>query len=168
MGDGVGSSPDACEAGVRRGGIEFEPMRTMALDVGSKGIGVAVSDELGITAQPLTTLRRTSFKADIAALASLATEHSVTTVVVGLPRHMDGSEGASAAEARRVGDALLARTALVIEYWDERLTTVAAERALIEANVSRQRRREVVDQVAASLILQGWLEARAVRDWSSE
>jgi putative holliday junction resolvase len=144
-------------------------MRVMGLDVGTKTVGVAVSDELGITAQALTTLRRSGFREDVRALEALVREHQVNRFVVGLPLHMDGREGDSAQTARRLGDALGERTGLPVEYWDERLTTSAAQRALLEADVSRRKRKEVIDQVAAALILQGWLDARAIRegnDWS--
>ena len=134
--------------------------RSFGLDVGSKTVGVAVSDALGITAQPVTTVRRSSLRADLAQLRRLAEEHEVGHAVVGLPLNMDGSEGPSAAEARKVGEAVASALKIPVEYWDERLTTVAAGRMLIEADVSRARRRQVVDQVAAALILQGWLDAR--------
>ena len=134
--------------------------RSFGLDVGSKTVGVAVSDALGITAQPVTTVRRSSLRADLAQLRRLAEEHEVGPAVVGLPLTMDGSEGPSAAEARKVGEAVASALKIPVEYWDERLTTVAAGRMLIEADVSRARRRQVVDQVAAALILQGWLDAR--------
>ncbi|HVE82362.1 MAG TPA: Holliday junction resolvase RuvX [Myxococcales bacterium] len=136
-------------------------MRAMGLDVGTKTVGVAVSDELGMTAQALTTLRRTNGRADLEALAGLAAERGATHLVVGLPRNMDGSEGPSAALARSLGDRLAERTGLPVTYWDERLTTREAQRALLEADVSRARRRKVIDQVAAALILQGWLDAQA-------
>jgi putative holliday junction resolvase len=132
----------------------------MGLDVGTKTVGVAISDALGFTAQGLTVVRRKSLKADLAALGRIITEHEVTQVVVGLPLNMDGSEGPRAQASRAFGERLAEATGLPIEYWDERLTTVAAERALLEADVSRARRKEVIDQVAASLILQGWLDAR--------
>ena len=96
---------------------------------------------------------------EIARLEALAEHHSVEHVVVGLPLNMDGTEGPSAAEARRFGDAVTRQLGLPVEYWDERLTTVAANRVLLEADVSRARRKAVVDQVAAALILQGWLDA---------
>ena len=134
--------------------------RSFGLDVGTKTVGVAVSDGLGLTAQPVTTLRRSSLRADLTELRRLAEHHAVEHVVVGLPLNMDGTEGASAAEARKFGDAVVRQLGLPVEYWDERLTTVAASRALVEAHVSRARRRQVVDQVAAALILQGWLDAR--------
>ena len=134
-------------------------MRALALDVGSKTIGLAGSDELGMTAQPVTTVRRTNLKADLHAVRQIIDERGITHLIVGLPLNMDGSEGPSAAEARKIGEALATDTVAVI-YWDERLTTVAAQRALLESNVSRKKRKEVVDQVAAALILQGWLDSR--------
>ncbi|MFZ5469935.1 MAG: Holliday junction resolvase RuvX [Myxococcota bacterium] len=135
-------------------------MRAMGLDVGSKTIGVAVSDPLGITAQAVTTLRRKNLAADLKALRELAAEREVAQLVVGLPLNMDGSEGDRAVESRKLGEALAASSGLPVNYWDERLTTVAAERVLLEADVSRKKRRQVIDQLAASLILQGWLDAR--------
>jgi putative Holliday junction resolvase len=135
-------------------------MRTFGLDVGTRTVGVAVSDALGMTAQPLTTLRRTGLRADLAQLRRLAEAHEVSQAVVGLPLNMDGSEGPSAVAARAFGEALARALDIPVEYQDERLSTVAAQRALLEADVSRARRREVVDQVAAALILQTWLDTR--------
>jgi putative Holliday junction resolvase len=136
----------------------------MGLDVGSKTIGVAVSDELGFSAHPITTLRRTNMRADLHELARLITEQDVVRVVVGLPLNMNGSEGPRAGESRKLGDALGEQSALPIVYWDERLTSVAAEKSLIEADVSRKKRKEVIDQVAACLILQGWLDSQPKSD----
>jgi putative Holliday junction resolvase len=133
----------------------------MGLDVGTKTVGIAVSDELGLTGQAVTTLRRTNVRADLDALAALVEEHEVGQLVVGLPMNMDGTEGPSAQLARALGDKLAERTSLPVAYWDERLTTREAQRTLLEADVSRARRRKVIDQVAATLILQGWLDARA-------
>jgi putative Holliday junction resolvase len=132
----------------------------MGLDVGTKTVGVALSDPLGITAQPLLTLRRKGPKQDLQALAKLAQEHTVTLWVVGLPLNMDGTEGTRAAATRELGEALRSETGLPVEYWDERLSTVAAERVLIEADLSRAHRKRVIDQVAAGYILQGWLDAQ--------
>jgi putative Holliday junction resolvase len=134
-------------------------MRTMGLDLGTKTIGVAVSDGLGLTAQGVTTVRRTSLKADLAALANLAREHEVSRVVLGFPLNMDGSEGPRAEASRKFADTLGSALGVPVELWDERLSTVAATRTLLEADVSRARRREVIDQVAAQFILQGWLDA---------
>lgn len=136
----------------------------MGLDVGSKTVGVAISDELGWTAQGITTVRRSNLKADLAELARLCTEYTVSKLIVGLPLNMNGSEGPSAEEARKLGDRLAAETALPVIYWDERLTTTAANRMLIEADVSRKKRKAVVDQVAATFILQGWLDSQPRSD----
>lgn len=138
-------------------------MRVMGLDVGTKTVGVAISDELSLTAQGLTTVRRTNLKADLAALRAIIQEHSVTRIVVGLPLNMDGSEGPRAESSRKLGEVLGEAAGLPVEYWDERLSTVAAERVLLEADVSRQKRKQVIDQMAAGIILQGWLDAQRVR-----
>ncbi len=140
--------------------VRLQRMRAFGLDVGTKTVGVALSDPLGITAQTLTTLRRTGLRSDLAALRRLAEDHQVTHAVVGLPLNMDGTEGASAARSRAFGEALAKALDIPVEYWDERLSTVAANRALRESTLSQQRRKAVVDQVAAAFILQGWLEAR--------
>ncbi len=132
----------------------------MGLDVGTKTVGVAVADELGFTAQPITVIRRSNLKADLSELIRLAQDREVDRFVIGLPLNMDGSEGPRALATRKFGDALAKASSLTIIYQDERLTTVAAERSLLEADVSRSKRREVIDQVAASLILQGWLDAQ--------
>ncbi|MBK7858287.1 MAG: Holliday junction resolvase RuvX [Archangiaceae bacterium] len=134
-------------------------MRALALDVGSKTIGLAGSDELGITAQPITTVRRTNLKADLQAVKEVISDRGITHLIVGLPLNMNGTEGPSAVEARKVGEALTT-DALTVIYWDERLTTTAAQRSLLETNTSRKKRKEVIDQVAAVLILQGWLDSR--------
>jgi putative Holliday junction resolvase len=135
-------------------------MRTMGLDVGSKTVGVAISDALGFTAQPHSTLRRKNLRADLQALAALAKTHEVQQWVVGLPLHMNASEGASAQVARKLGECLHAHTGMPVHYWDERLTSVMAERVLLQASLSRDKRKQVVNHVAAALILQSWLDAQ--------
>lgn len=135
-------------------------MRTMGLDVGTKTVGVAVSDALGLTGQAVVTVRRTNLKADLAELERLAREHEVTRVVIGLPLNMDGTEGPRAEASRAFGRRVEERLGLPVEFWDERLTTVAAHRTLLEADLSRQKRKQVVDRLAAAFILQGWLDAR--------
>jgi putative Holliday junction resolvase len=138
--------------------------RVLALDLGEVRIGLALSDSLGITAQPLGFLKRVGPKKDLAAIAELIDRHDVKTVVVGLPRLLSGEEGSKAAEAREVAERLARRLPRVaVELWDERLTTVEAERTLVAGNVRRRRRRERVDSLAAALILQGYLEARSLR-----
>lgn len=136
-------------------------MRALGLDLGTKTIGLAVSDELGLTAQGLPTLVRKSFRKDVEALQALVADRDVDRIVLGLPLNMDGSEGPRAEATRKFGEHLASVTALPVIYWDERLTTVAAQRVLLEGDVSREKRKKVIDQVAASLILQGWLDAQA-------
>jgi putative holliday junction resolvase len=131
----------------------------MALDLGDKRIGVAVSDELGLTAQGLDTLIRTSADADLGALRKIVEEHGVDRIVIGLPVNMNGTEGLRAVSARAFASRLEETLSLPCVLWDERLTTKAAERVLIEADVSRKKRKGVVDRLAAQLILQGYLEA---------
>jgi putative Holliday junction resolvase len=135
-------------------------MRVIGLDVGDKTVGIAVSDELGLTAQGLPTLRREGLAADLAYLRGVAQEQDATRLIVGLPLNMDGTEGQRVAVSRKFGDALGKLTGLPVEYWDERLTTAQAERVLIDADVSRRKRRQVIDKLAAQVILQGWLDAQ--------
>ena len=130
----------------------------MGLDLGSRTIGVAVSDTFRRVATPLETIRRTSFGADVAALLALAVPRAIGGLVLGLPRNMDGSEGPRAQSTRAFARNLSGLTDLPITFWDERLSTVAAERALLEADASRRRRAEVIDHVAAGYILQGFLD----------
>jgi len=135
-------------------------LRLLGLDVGSKTIGLALSDELHLTAQPVGVLARKGTRADVATLLSFCAEHEVSEVVAGWPLELDGRE---AHRARRVGvllDALAAGFAGPVHRWDERLTTVAAERVLLEADVSRAGRRRNVDKLAASIILQTFLDHR--------
>lgn len=135
------------------------PNRALAgLDLGTRTIGVAVSDTLRRVASPLETLRRTKFTADADALLALASRRVLGGLVLGLPRNMDGSEGPRCQSVRAFARNLAARTDLPIGFWDERLSTVAAERALLEADTSRARRAEVIDHVAAAYILQGLLD----------
>lgn len=135
-------------------------MRALGLDLGTKTIGLAVSDELGITAQGLPTLGRRGPRKDLEALAQRVAEFTIDQFVIGLPLNMDGSEGPRADFTRKFGTALEEHTKLPVIYWDERLTTVAALRSLRETDASRKKRKEVIDQVAAVLILQGWLDSQ--------
>lgn len=139
-------------------------MRVMALDVGERRIGVALSDPLGSFAQPHTTVAVEGRKTDVPKLAAIARDHQVEALVVGLPLHMHGEEGEAAKKARRIGNALGANLGLEVTYWDERLTTVQAERTLIDGGVRRRDRKGVIDQVAAVLILQAYLDSRAPDD----
>jgi putative Holliday junction resolvase len=137
----------------------LEPGRAlMGLDLGTRTIGVAVSDTARRIASPLQTIRRTRFSADAAALLAIAEGRRIGGLVLGLPRNMDGSEGPRAQSTRAFARNLSSLTPLPITFWDERLSTVAAERALLEADASRRRRAEVIDHVAAGYILQGLLD----------
>lgn len=132
--------------------------RVMALDVGTKTIGVAISDPMRILASPSHTVRRQSVRIDSEGLAELVREREVKEIVVGLPLELDGTESRSARLARQVGEALREATSLPVHYVDERFSSVDAERQLIEAGASRARRKAVIDQQAAVLILQSFLE----------
>lgn len=135
----------------------------LALDVGDRTIGVAVSDALGVAAHPVETIRRTKLAVDLERIASLVREREATEVVVGLPRMMDGSLGIQAEKVQAFADALIPEISVPVTLWDERLSTVAAERALIASGLTRKRRKGVVDQVAAVFFLQGYLDYRAGR-----
>lgn len=128
------------------------------LDLGTKTIGVAVSDSFRQVASPLKTIRREKFTLDAKELLAIASERGLVGLVLGLPRNMDGSEGPRAQSTRAFARNLERLTDLPIGFWDERLSTVAAERALLEGDTSRKRRAEVIDQVAAGYILQGMLD----------
>jgi putative holliday junction resolvase len=134
--------------------------RVLGLDVGEKRIGLAVSDPLGITAQGLEVLTRRDRQSDLDHLLKVAREYHVQQIVVGLPRHMDGRPGAAAPAIMELATALGETLGVEVIPWDERLTTAAAERVLIQADMSRRRRRQVVDQLAAVLILQNYLDFR--------
>ena len=131
------------------------------LDLGTVTIGVAISDVMHSVATPTETIKRKKFGVDAAKLLELTTHRLVTGIVLGLPRNMDGSEGPRAQATRAFARNLERLTPLPITFWDERLSTVAAERALIEADMTRKRRAEVIDHVAASYILQGMLDRMA-------
>ena len=130
----------------------------MGLDLGDKTIGVAVSDGMRGIATPLSTVKRKKFGVDAAALLDIVQERELAGIVLGLPRNMDGTEGPRCQSTRAFARNLTRLTDLPITFWDERLSTVAAERALLEADTSRKRRAEVIDHVAASYILQGALD----------
>jgi putative Holliday junction resolvase len=136
-------------------------MRIAALDVGDARIGVAVSDELGMTAQGIGVVRRVGGQRDLEALRAMLAPYAPERLVVGLPLDMRGTEGRQATRVRAFAARAGEHLGLPVEFFDERLTTWEAERTLIEADVSRRRRREVVDQVAATIILQGYLAGRS-------
>jgi putative Holliday junction resolvase len=132
--------------------------RVVGLDLGDKTLGVAVSDELGLTAQGVPTYKRTSLAADLEFLCQLIARYEAAAIVVGLPKNMDGSLGAQAQKTLAFIERLRQGCAIPVIMWDERLTTREAERVLLEANASRQRRKQVRDRLAAQLILQSYLE----------
>jgi putative holliday junction resolvase len=130
--------------------------------VGTRTLGLAVSDEGGKVALPLAVVRRAGLARDLAAVAQWIGGREVTDVVVGVPLNLDGTPGRLAGEVEAVAAALADRLGLILHWWDERMSTVAAERALLEADLSRRRRRDVVDKIAATLILQAFLDRRGV------
>ncbi|HLT57762.1 MAG: Holliday junction resolvase RuvX [Limnochordales bacterium] len=132
--------------------------RVLGLDVGQRRIGVALSDELGWTAQGLTVIQRQSLEADTARIAALVREHGCQRIVIGLPRRTDGRLGPEAEAVQAFGRRLEAVAGVPVVYWDERFSTAQAEHTLIAAGVRRSRRRQVIDQVAASVILQAYLD----------
>ncbi|MEL7255249.1 MAG: Holliday junction resolvase RuvX [Pseudomonadota bacterium] len=135
------------------------PMRPiLGLDLGEKTIGVAASDALLQGSNAVVTIKRKKFGLDAAALLEIAQGRDATGIILGLPRNMDGSEGPRCQSTRAFARNLSALTDLPIGFWDERLSTVAAERALIEADLTRKRRKEIIDSVAATYILQGALD----------
>lgn len=140
-------------------------MRIMGLDFGSKTVGVAVSDALLITAQGLEIIRRkeeNKLRRTLARIEELIVEYEVEEIVLGLPRHMNNTEGARVELTMEFKEKLERRTNLPVTLWDERLTTVAADRAMEEAGLNREERRERADRIAACLILQGYLDRRSM------
>ena len=133
-------------------------MRILAIDPGSVRLGLALSDPSGTIAQPLSVLSRRSEAEDLKALVDLVARHDVGAIVIGLPRMMDGRLEAAAQEAQAFGTRVEQATGRPVAYWDERLTTVAAERYLIEQGKRRSKRRQEVDRMAATLLLQGYLD----------
>jgi len=134
--------------------------RILGIDYGNRRIGIAVSDSAADIAFPFETIEVSGVKAAARRIDVLCEEQGVSEVVVGLPLNMDGSEGQMAAEARTFGERLNRRGSFAVHMWDERLTTAGMEKMLIEADVSRRKRRQVRDKLAAQQILQGYLDAR--------
>lgn len=134
-------------------------MRIMGLDVGDRRIGIALSDPMGWTAQGHSVLHRTNLEKDFKYLQDLCQEMEVEKLVVGFPRNMNGTIGPRALQTQEFAEQLKACVNLPVEYWDERLTTKIAERVLIEADVSRRKRRQVIDKMAAMSILQNYLDS---------
>ena len=141
-------------------------MRIMGLDFGSKTVGVAVSDPLGITAQGAEIVRRKSpnkLRQTLARIAELIREYDVEELVLGYPKNMNGTEGERCEKTREFKEMLEKRTGLPVALWDERLTTVAADRSMMEPGLERQERKEYVDEIAAIFILQGYMAAKAMK-----
>lgn len=132
--------------------------RALGLDLGSVRVGVALADPLGLTAQPFGILKRRDLDRDLAPLLAIVGTHEVGTIVVGYPLLLSGAAGASASDARRFVERLAPRAGIPVVLWDERLTTVQAERALREGGVRGPRRRQLVDAAAAAIMLQSWLD----------
>jgi putative Holliday junction resolvase len=135
--------------------------RILALDLGKKRIGLALSDPLGITAQGLPTLQRTNMRADLGALEKLISEHQVRLILMGHPLHMSGHESRQSEYTREFAGRLAERTGLEIKLWDERLTTVAAQRVLRDSGISLQKRARAVDRLAAMILLESYLDTGA-------
>lgn len=135
--------------------------RALGIDLGEARIGVAVSDDLGMLAHPLKTIVVKEVKNPASAIAALAVEEKATAIVLGLPRNMDGSYGPAAEKTRAFAERLRAQTKCQVILWDERMTTMAAQRSLHEAGRNAKQSRAVIDQVAAQVILQGWLDAQS-------
>jgi len=136
--------------------------RILALDLGKRRIGLAISDELGITAQGLETLERVRVREDIAKLAQLVREKNVSLILMGNPENMSGREGRQSDYARDFADRLHAATDVDVTFWDERLTTVEAQRVLRESGISRQKRTRAVDRLAAVILLESYLDSLRV------
>jgi putative holliday junction resolvase len=134
--------------------------RVLALDLGKRRIGLALSDELGVTAQGLETLERKNIRTDLARLAETIAEHNVSRILIGNPMHMSGQEGRQAEHAREFGARLQAATGLPVDFWDERLTTVEAQRVLRSSGISIEKRAKAVDRLAAVILLESYLDSR--------
>lgn len=133
--------------------------RILALDLGKRRIGLAISDELGLTAQGLDTLQRVRVREDIQKLAQLVRDRKVSLILMGNPMHMSGREGRQSDYARDFGERLRAATGVDVKLWDERLTTVEAQRTLRESGISLQKRTEAVDRLAAVILLESYLDS---------
>ncbi|MBI4876246.1 MAG: Holliday junction resolvase RuvX [Acidobacteria bacterium] len=142
--------------------------RILALDLGKRRIGLAISDELGITAQGLETLQRVNLRQDLGALARLAAEREVALFLLGKPLHMSGREGRQTEFVREFGERLNRHTGLPVDYWDERLTTVEAGRVLRESGISIRKRAQAVDRLSAVLILESYLDSLSNRGSAAE
>jgi putative Holliday junction resolvase len=138
-------------------------MRILGLDVGDRTIGVAVCDPLGLTAQGITTVKRKSEVLDIEEIAKICKEYNVESIVSGLPKNMNGTIGPQGEKVQNFCEKLKETLNLEVKMWDERLTTVAANRAMLEGDLSRSKRKKIVDKIAATFILQGYLDSLGTR-----
>jgi putative Holliday junction resolvase len=138
-------------------------MRILGLDIGDRTIGVAVCDPLGLTAQGITTIKRKSTVLDIEEIAEICKKYEVETIVSGLPKNMNGTIGPQGEKVQRFCDKLKETMDLEVKMWDERLTTVAANRVMLEGDLSRAKRKKIVDKIAATFILQGYLDSLGTR-----
>jgi len=138
----------------------MRPVRYLGVDPGKKRIGLAISDPGGTIATPLKILQRQSLQQVLRDVASLCRQEEVGTIVVGLPLNMDGTRGPAAQDAEQLASHLAQATGLAVQLWDERLSSVSAERSMLDADLSRSMRRRRIDKVAAQIILQGFLDAR--------
>ncbi|GAA0722106.1 Holliday junction resolvase RuvX [Clostridium malenominatum] len=134
-------------------------MRILGLDIGDRTIGVAISDPLGLTAQGITTVKRKGIERDIEEIKNICFEYGVEKIVAGLPKNMNGTLGPQSEKVKSVCEALETNLGIEIIMWDERLTTVAAHRLMLEADLSREKRKKIVDKIAATYILQGYLDS---------
>ena len=144
--------------------MDVERRRILALDVGKRRIGLAISDGLGITAQGLPTLQRTTVREDLANLAELSRERGVTLFLVGEPLHMSGDKSRQAQYIRDFAERLTERTGIPVQFWDERLTTVQAQRVLRESGISIEKRAKAVDRLAAVILLESFLDSLPAED----
>jgi putative Holliday junction resolvase len=160
-----GTGKDAYNPGVspEKGKSDELVGRILGLDVGSRRIGIAVSDPLGITAQGLETLQRRNKRHDLAALEQVIRDYAVREIVVGLPLRMSGAEGTQSEKMQVFAEELRKRFRLPVHLWDERLTSAEANRLLRETDLSIEKRAKAVDRMAAVLILQGWMQSRSTR-----
>jgi putative Holliday junction resolvase len=135
-------------------------MRILALDVGTKTIGVAVSDELGIAAHGVTTIKRTELKHDIEAIGKVIDQYNPSEILVGVPYNLDGTVGKRGQDILEFAEKIKKTFSLPVEFWDESFSTVDAEKILLEADLSRKKRKKVIDKMAAVFILEGYLEKK--------
>lgn len=135
-------------------------MRVLGLDIGDRTIGVAICDPLGYTAQGITTIRRKTEEKDLIELKKICDEYNVEEIVCGLPKNMNGTIGPQSQKVIAFAEIIEKTLDIKLTYWDERLTTVAANRAMLEADLSREKRKSIVDKIAATLILQGYLDSK--------